>query len=135
MEILHESSGILRYSQGEFGYKLVVEIDKQLSEYYRSLIPKWIQTNKQAYKPHITACRCYKETPVNLEHWGKYEGEEVFFKYSPIVHFGKVYCWLNIFCKRLEEIRAELGLPVSSEYTRPPEGFLRCFHSTLGNTK
>jgi hypothetical protein len=28
-----------------------------------------------------------------------------------------------------------LGLPVSSEYTLPPEGFVKCFHMTIGNFK
>lgn len=135
MTTLYESSGPLRYSQGNFGYRLVVDVDKELAEYYRSLIPKWISTNKQMYPPHITVVRCYKELPVNLKPWGKYEGEIINFQYENIVHSGKVYFWLNVFCKRLEVVRAELGLPVTSEYTRPPEGYLKCFHCTIGNIK
>lgn len=131
MEILYSSVGTLRYFQGDFGYKLIVEIDPQIMEYYRSLLPKYIKTNKQKYAPHISAVR--KEVPN--EYWGKYEGEKIDFYYSPIIQFGKVYCWLNCYCKRLEAIRLELGLPVSSPYTRPPEGFEKTFHVTLGNFK
>ena len=133
-EIIYPATGILHYSRGEHGgYRLVLNVDQQISEYYRSLIPKYISINKQRYNAHISVVR--KETPIHLDFWGKYDGQEVEYFYSPIVHFGKVYCWLNVFSQRLEEIRLELGLPVSSEYTLPPEGFVKCFHMTLGNMK
>lgn len=133
-EIIHPATGILHYSRGEHGgFRLVVNVDQQISEYYRSLIPKYISLNKQRYPAHISVVR--KEVPVNLEFWEKYDGQEVEYFYSPIVCFGRVYCWLNVFSQRLEEIRLELGLPVSSEYTLPPEGFVKCFHMTIGNFK
>jgi hypothetical protein len=132
--MIYSSSGPLLYSwEKEYGYKLIVEVDQGLSDYYRSLIPKWIKTNKQMYDPHISVVR--KEVPKNLEYWGKYEGEEIDFQYTGTIYFGTVYCWLNTFSKRLEEIRLELGLPVSSEYTRPPETYIKVFHYTLGNFK
>lgn len=84
---------------------------------------------------HITVVRKEKEVPVRLEHWGKYEGQPVEFLYSPIVHCGKIYYWLHAFCKRLEDIRLELGLPVVSQWTLPPEGFRKAFHITIGNSK
>jgi len=87
------------------------------------------------YPPHITVVRVHKEKVPNKEYWDKYAGEEIEFSYSPIVHEGSVYYWLNVFCVRLEEIRRELGLSVVSEYTLPPEGFIKCFHMTLGNKK
>jgi hypothetical protein len=76
-----------------------------------------------------------KEAPVNLEHWGKYEGEPLTFLYEPYVYEGTVYYWLNIWCVRLEEMRRELGLPVVSQFTLPPEGFTKCFHCTIANKK
>jgi hypothetical protein len=130
---LYQSSGPLRYFTGEFGYKLIVEVDPQIVAYYRSLIPKWVKTNPQMYPPHISVVR--KEVPPRLEYWGKHGGEEVPFLYSNIVHAGTVYYWLNAFSNRLEEIRLELGLEVSSPYTLPPEGFDKCFHVTIGNCK
>lgn len=131
---LFKSWGPLAYSRTDNGgYKLIVRVDPDLVNYYRSLMPKWVKTNKQMYAPHISVVR--NETPVNLDCWGKYQDEEVEFAYSPIVYSGQVYYWLNVFCKRLEAVRIELGLPVSTQYTLPPTGFVKCFHLTLGNNK
>jgi len=113
----------------------VVEVDQDLSDYYRSLIPPWKPVNKSMWSAHITLVRPGKEVPINTEHWGKYEGESIEFLYEPRVYSGKVYYWLNIWCKRLEDIRLELGLPVISEFTLPPDGFIKCFHCTIGNMK
>ncbi len=127
------SSGPLRYVVDNSGHKLNVMVDPGVVDYYRSLVPPYIGLNKQAYPPHISVVR--KETPPNLDLWGKYEGQEVRFAYSNVIHHGKVYYWLNAFSERLEEIRLELGLPVSTEYTRPPDGWTKCFHITIGNIK
>jgi len=130
---LFESSGPLRYScDKEYGYKLIVEVDQDLSDYYRSLIPKWFDVDPQKYPAHISVIR--HEVPVNLEYWGAYEGEDVKFCYSPEVRRGKVYWWLNAFSCRLREIRRELGLPDHSEFSRPPDG-RHCYHITVGNSK
>lgn len=132
---LYTSTGILRYSQEEGYYRLVVNIDKELARYYFSLIPKWYDINRPKWLPHVTVVRPIKETPIIFDAWGRYEGEKVEFQYDGTVYSGKVYFWLNVFCKRLEVIRAELGLEVSSPYTRPPEGYKKCFHSTIANMK
>lgn len=129
-----KSIGVLRYENAKnYDYKLALYIDPEISRYYRALIPKWIKSSPQMYPPHISIVR--KEIPPNLEFWGKYEGKKIEFEYEPVIKFGRVYCWLDCFCNRLEEIRLELGLPVDSRYTLPPEGFRKCFHSTLGNFK
>lgn len=133
--MLHYSSGPLRYSRtSDGGYKLIVEVEKDLAEFYRSLIPKWITVNRQMYPPHISVVR--KEVPPKLELWGKHEGEEIKFAYSNHIYNGEVYWWINAFSERLEQVRLELGLPVSSQYTRPPsDRWIRCFHITLANRK
>jgi hypothetical protein len=42
---LFTSTGILRYSHNdEYGYRLVMDVDRDLANYYRGLIPKWIKT-------------------------------------------------------------------------------------------
>lgn len=134
MVVLHKSSGPLRYHRGDHGgYKLIVEVDPEIVRYYRSLLPKWIHTNRQMYDPHISTVR--NEIPPYPEHWGKYEGEIVEFCYTHTVFHGTIYYWINAFCCRLEEIRVELGLPISSEYTRPPDTFAKVFHITIGNVK
>ena len=131
--MLHKSKGKLHYSHaGDAGFKLIVEVDPGIASLYRALIPPYIQLNPQRYAAHISVVR--HEHTIN-EHWGKYEGEEIDFEYDTHIHHGKVYWWLNAFSTRLEEIRIELGLPVSSEYTRPPDSYLKVFHITLGNTK
>ena len=133
MDNLYLTIGKLHYSHD--CYKLIVEIDQGISDLYRSLIPKYLPVLKPKYAAHITVVRAEKEIPVNLEFWGKYEAELVEVFYSPEIKTGKIYYWLNCFCKRLDEIRIELGLPASSEYTRPPEGFLKCYHCTIANQK
>lgn len=127
------SSGKLKYSIDNSGYKLNVLVDPGIVDYYLALMPKYISLRRQMYPPHVSVVR--KETPPNLSFWGKYEGENVDFAYTNIVYSGKVYYWLNVFSHRLEEIRLELGLPVSTLYTRPPETFIKVFHITLGNCK
>lgn len=128
----YTSTGTIHYVIGNT-HKVWVDVDPDLARYYRCLIPKWISRNVPMYDPHISVVR--KEVVLNLTEWGRFEGQEVKFSYSNIVYFGKVYCWLNVYSRDLEELRQGLGLPVSSEITRPPEGFLRCFHVTLANFK
>ena len=131
---LHKSKGLLRYSNaGDVGLKLILDVDPEIARFYRSLIPKYIITNPQKYTPHISVVR--HEHSINMEYWGKYENEQIEFEYSNHIHNGTVYWWLNAFSTRLEEIRVELGLYVHDKYTQPPEGYLKTFHITLGNTK
>lgn len=129
------SSGIIRYSQHYGNFKLIVEVDKQLADYYRALVPKEINLNHQRYLPHISVVRNEKPPYAYEVHWGKYDKQSIEFKYSHYVYNDETYYWLNAFSTRLEDIRIELGLPASSIYTRPPSGFQRCFHITIGNTK
>ncbi len=126
---LFKSTGTLRY-----GFtNLVLDVDQGIVDYYRALLPKSVRTNRQMYPAHISVIR--KETPPKMELWNKYSGEQIEFEYSNIIHNGEVYYWLNCWCQRLEDIRVELGLPVDSPYTRPPDGFAKTFHVTLGNIK
>ena len=126
--MLFTSTGILRYVD----VKVIVEIDPEITRYYRYLLPKHIKTNKQMYPSHISVVR--KEVPPRMEYWGRYEGEEIEFQYSHVVQSGGMYYWLNCYSDRLIEIRLELGLPEATSLTRPPDGAW-CFHSTIGNIK
>lgn len=129
--LLYKSTGIIKYSQSW----AVVEVCRDLSEYYRKFIPLAWRHNRQMYAPHITLVRKGHDEYPNMDFWGKYEGEEVEFSYEPKIHWGQVYYWLNVWSVRLEEIRRELGLPVETIYTVPPPGFTKTFHITLGNKK
>jgi 2'-5' RNA ligase len=130
---LFQSQGILRYETASYGPKLTLEIDKEIAYYYSSLIPKYYTFQSQMYAPHITIVR--KENPTNLEFWGKYEGEIITFSYTNTIYKGTVYWWLDAFSVRLEDIREELGLDITERYSKPPKGFKKCFHITLGNDK
>lgn len=118
--------GYLKY----FDDKLIVEVDQSFANFYYSLIPKYLGVKRQMWPAHISVVR--KEIPLNKEYWNKYSGEKTDFEYDNWIYNGTVYYWINIFSKRLEEIRLELGLPVSSEYTVPPEGYVKCYHLSLG---
>ena len=132
-ELLHSSVGTFQYWHSKGSYKAIVRADQGISDFYRTLIPKYYYVAPQMYPAHISVVR--KEVPYKKQLWGAHAGEKIEFFYSPIIQHGEVYWWLNVFCKRLEEIRTELGLPVSSPYTRPPDGFSKCLHLTIGNTK
>jgi hypothetical protein len=112
--------------------RAVVEIDPEIANYYRSLIPKHITFKKPLHPAHISVVR--KAIPENMEFWGKYEGEIITFEYDPYICFSEKYCWLRCYSTRLEDIREELGLPRHSPVTRPPDE-TPCFHTTIANFK
>jgi hypothetical protein len=127
------SSGPLRYSRLENGgFKLVLEVDPEIPRLARALIPKAVRLNQPRFAPHITVVR--NEVPKRERYWGRLEGRTIYFTYSPVVCVGEVYFWLRVFCTPLNKLREELGLPHSSEWSRPPDGS-ECFHTTIGNTK
>jgi len=128
------SSGILRYSY-EDGYKLIVEVDYDLANYYYSLIPKYYRVQKPRYKPHITVVRVKHEMPTQLKYWGKYDGDTLIFRYDGSVHYDNDYYWLSVWSSELEKIRRELGLSDTSRIMKPPTGFKKNFHCTIANTK
>ena len=129
----YASSGTLRYSDQA---RLVVEVDRDFSEYYRKLIPPWVgKPNRQLHRPHISVIR--KEVP--LKNWGIHDGEMVEFHYTGLVRWSRTYFWLDCFSVRLEEIRRELGLTTHPRHPENaiyrPDGFIWTFHMTIGNLK
>lgn len=129
---LYKSVGTLQYHSG---YKLTLDVDINIAFYYKSLIPLWLHPQPQRYMPHITIVRPKYELPVHKQFWGKYRNEKIEFYYDSWIHSGKEYFWLNVFSVRLEQIRAELGLYIDDKFTKPPEGFRKCFHMTIANRK
>lgn len=113
-------------------YKLIVEVDSEIANYYRSTIPKYFKVNKPLYAPHISVVR--NEIPINMQYWRKYDYKEVSFEYENYVYNDDTYYWLNCYSKDLEDIRIELGLTATSEITRSPDGKHK-FHCTIANTK
>src|SRR5665213_2976451 len=129
------SSGTLLYLPWQEGssQKLILQIDQGLSDYYRALCPSYLRLNPQRYPAHISIVR--NEVPPLRENWNKHQGKLIEFSYDPFVYNGTIYYWLNVFSTQLEELRLELGLEVSSIYTKPPDGYFKCFHTTIGNNK
>lgn len=127
---MFSSIGLLIYSDNP--YKLIVEVDDEIGKYYRSLIPKYLGVQRPMYTSHISIIR--NETPPNIQVWRKYHQNEIVFNYESFVYNGTVYYWLNAYSKTLEDIRKELGLASTSEYTKSPDGRHK-FHITIGNLK
>lgn len=123
------SSGKLHYGPSN---RLVVWVDQSISDYYRSLLPKAWYVRPQYHRAHITVVRNGKENPVNMEHWGKYEGEIIPFEYEPRVYWGQVYYFLRVQSKRIGDIREELGMP---RYRGGAPQDVNCYHITVGNVK
>lgn len=132
MSNFYKSKGILEYSEN---WRLVVRVEQDLADYYRSLIPKWMDVQRPRWPAHITVVRQEFETPVHKNHWWKYNNKPIDFLYEPKIHQGELYYWLNVYCVELENIREELGLPYRSRYTQPPKGFKKFFHCTIANKK
>lgn len=117
------STGVLNYGPK---IRLVLNVDQQIADFYRSLIPKWFDVNPQKYPAHVSIVR--REIPLNMDFWQKYEGQEVEFQYSPRIMEDETYYWLDVQSERLQEIREELGLK-----RFPP--WRNLYHITIGNKK
>lgn len=122
--------GTLRYFENP--YKLVVEVNPEISNYYASLVPKYFRLNKQRYAPHISVIR--NEIPVKMENWKKYDGEIAGFYYHNEIEYDEKYFWLGASSGVLENIRVELGLVNVNWVTKTPDGSHN-FHITIGNIK
>ena len=132
---LYEIKGILRYSQNKGEFRCVAEVEQSLSNYYRSLMPSWLDVQRPRWPAHITVCRPGKEEPADMKIWGLYENEEVQLFYEPTIKQGKIYWWLDFYSVRLEEIRKEMGLYYVSRDFFCPEGFRKVFHMTIAHCK
>ena len=133
--VLYETSGFLRYSQEKGEFRCVAEVEQPLSDYYRSLIPKWLNVQRPRWPAHVTVVRNGKDCPKNIEFWEKYEGKEIKLFYDSKIQEGTIYWWLDFYSAELEEIRKELGLYYVSRDFSCPEGFRKVFHMTIANRK
>jgi len=133
-EMIFYSTGIVKYDLSPV--KLYLEIDQGLANYYRSLVPKAYLLRGPAYKAHISIIR--KEHVSNIDKMCTYKGEKIEYAYSIDTKIDQLgdgrYCWLNVHCKRFEEIRLEIGLPRFRNIKRL-ENEIPCFHMTIGNFK
>lgn len=132
---LFKCHGYLQYNKidSDFGVSLIVPQD--LSDYYRTLIPKYKKVVRQKYHAHITVVRIYGEKPTNLNSWGVHANKKFTFYYSNTIEDSPNYYWLNCFSKDLENIRQELGLKNDFFKDKAPCDFKKYFHITIGNKK
>ncbi len=129
---MFSSTGKLRYSPQLNGnrsekYWLVVDCDPAIGKYYRNL---YLLENyncrllqRPSWEAHITVIR--NEEPPLKELWGKYDGQNIEFKYRPIVRDNTLYFWLDVESPCLLNIREEMGLPRQPIYP---------LHLTIGNS-
>lgn len=127
------TGGTLRCSIGNEGPRLVVEVDPQIAILARSLIPKSLGAQQPRHPPHITVVR--KES-VDVEHskWHFLDGIRMAFSYDTQIEYDDTYFWYPVYSDGLIFIRKSLGLPETTEYTRPPDGSSP-FHITVANRK
>jgi hypothetical protein len=116
-----KSTGRLSYVP----WKVVLLADQDVADFYFSMVPKHVGLKRQAYPAHVSVVR--KETPPNMEAWGRHEGELIQFEYGGIEH-DETYYWLAVRAPRLIEIREELGLA-------PYPPWRNGYHLTIGNLK
>ena len=117
----HKSIGIVQYGPGK---RCVLLVDSSIVDYYISLIPKYINFNKQKWDSHVSICRNY-ENPTS---WDVWSGKSINFEYSNVIDCDETYLWLNVKAPDIASIRQLLGLP-------PIPPWRNYFHITLGNFK
>jgi hypothetical protein len=125
------SYGNLHYDDTD-GFRLVLKLNQDLSDYYRMLVPPYYRVYRQGWAAHLTVVRPGTDNPGKIRYWGDYEGEKVEFLYSPYLENGKGFYWFNAWSKRLEQVREELGLVNVSKFALKPEGYNKTFHCTVG---
>ena len=125
------SHGKLHYDDTD-GHWVTLYVDQDLSNYYRSFIPKHERVVRPRWDAHITVVRGGIDFPPKISYWGNYEGEIVEFIYDSYPLNGNGYYWVNAWSKRLEAIRSELGLANVSKYALRPTGYEKTFHITIG---
>ena len=121
----------------------ILKVDREITRYYRWWIGRhlWGRTAIQedwlclpSWDAHVSMVRGEKPRK-NLDWWGKYEGEQVEFRYA---HYPRQttmedrerrhakdgdFWFVNVECPRIDEIRQELGLRTHYRY-----------HLTVGRT-
>lgn len=117
--------GILHYGPEED--RAILLVDQDLADFYRRLVPKYIDIKAQRHPAHVTVVRTGLERPL-AGPWGRYQGEVVPFTYSNEIGLHDGYFYLQIESDRLDAIRRELGLP---RHFDPVKGH----HITIGNDR
>ena len=118
------SFGIVNYAKDG---SVFLSIEQDISDYYMSLIPKYIWTQPTKYPAHITIVRGGVEKP-NFLRWGLDNGAVYSYTYSPEINKDGKYFYLNAFSLEIGLLRNSLGL---EEFRK---GFKE-YHITIGRIK
>jgi len=108
---IFRGSGVLSYRKKNWA---TIWIDDEIARYYRSTIRTPGQhknVQRPLYRSHITLVNGRHEPQAqHSPFWGKYEGEKIRFTYTGEVHFVRGKWFIKCRCKRMGDIREELGL-------------------------
>ena len=126
-----QSTAKIKYEQDQ----CVALVDQEIVEFYRNLIPDYYNVKPQKAPAHITVVRKGKETPTNMEFWGKHEGKIITFKYKTEIKSDNTYYWLDAYSDDIGSIREELGLTFYRDDTLFGGSKHNEYHITLGNIK
>jgi hypothetical protein len=125
----HCSTGTVLYDPGlgtrhfEPWYALL-ECDQGIVDYLCWHLLRWgVELHKGSrWGAHVTFVR--GEQPGKADAWGLPAGEEVAFHYSNIIRWSNGrHAWVDVWCPRLNELRAALGLAAKATAR---------YHLTLG---
>jgi len=104
---------------------LIVQLPRDdLDLYYQWFIEKnfgqSMKLQRPMYGAHVTIVGGNERVP-NMAAWKKHQNEEIVFEYDPVVRNHWQFWSLPVYCKRFDEIRAELGMKLEPD-----------FHITIG---
>jgi len=120
--MLYQDQNQYYFAKGKIRYKgewITIDVPHGLTNYYRWWVEKflWKKTSTSYHSPHITCLAGKHEKGLDKHpQWGKYDGQEVEFKYYTKIHtdapwfFKGQYFWLQVECPLVSKIRTELGL-------------------------
>lgn len=124
---MYSTIGQIRYGENSAS----VDLDINIGMYYRRLMPKWLDFQPPAYPTHVSFIRKDQIDPAKkLLYWRKYEQKKVRIWYNNYIrNEGSQYYWLDCWCRKLCEIRQELGLKRTTSFKGDS------FHITIANSK
>lgn len=94
-------------------WSAIVEIDKDLGDYYRLLFNNHFKVNiqKPNWKPHISLFRGISEyTPEMEKFWKEMDGKEINFVYTKDVFWNQNFVWINTYFPEFFSLREKMGL-------------------------
>ena len=127
MTMMYKGKAKIQY----FKSWIIAWTDKDIINYYYSLIPPAKYPSRPRSVAHITVVRMEPKETVGQEGkslWRRHQNRVISFSYDGVINYQKPYFFLHVWSDEIGQIREELGLP------KYRQGF-DCYHITIGNTK